>query len=57
MSSGPDGAVPSDVYMKVMTDKNDNRIFTAHWIAPDHPGLAGRELTPMGTITEIMLGD
>lgn len=49
--------VPSDVYMKVMTDKDDNRIFTAHWIAPDHPGLVGRELTPMGTITDIMLED
>lgn len=43
--------------MKVMTDKDYNRIFTAHWIAPDHPGLAGRDLAPIGNITDIMLGD
>lgn len=57
MSSVPDGAVPSEVFRKDMTDKDDNRIFTAHWIAPDHPGLAGRDLTPIGKITDIMLGD
>ena len=29
----------------------------AHWIAPDHPGLAGRDLTPLGKITDIMTRD
>lgn len=55
MSSVPEGAEPDEVFKRTMTDRDDNRIFTAHWIAPDHPGLAGRDLTPLGKITDIML--
>ena len=57
MSNVPEGAAPGDVFKRIMTDKDDNRIFTAHWIAPDHPGLAGRDLTPLGKVTDIMLPD
>lgn len=52
--TAPD-AQPEDVYKTVLSDSDDNRIFTATWIAPDHPGLAGKDLTPQGTITELML--
>ena len=44
-----------DIYKTLMSDAEDNAIFTATWIAPDHPGLAGRELTPQGKITDLML--
>ena len=37
-----------------MSDADDNAIFTAQWIAPDHPGLVGKDLTPQGKITDIM---
>ena len=50
----PEGSAPSDIYKKVMSDAYDNSIFTAHWISPDHPGLAGKDLTPQGKITDIM---
>ncbi len=52
--TAPDAAL-EDVYKTVLSDTDDNRIFTATWIAPDHPGLVGRDLTPQGKITEIML--
>jgi hypothetical protein len=44
-----------EIYKTTMSDSDDNSIFTATWIEPDHPGLAGRNLTPIGTITELML--
>ena len=46
--SGTDG-----YYRTVMSDSDDNSLFTAHWISPDHSGIAGRELIPQGRITEI----
>ena len=57
MAGLEEGATPSEVFKKTMSDKDDNAVFTAHWIAPDHPGLAGRDLTPKGKITDIMLLD
>ncbi len=50
----PEGSDPSDIYKTVMSDSDDNSIFTAHWISPDHPGVAGRDLTPQGKITDII---
>ncbi len=47
-------AEPGEIYKTVMSDTEDNSIFTATWIAPGHPGLAGRDLTPQGAITDIM---
>ena len=52
-----DDADLSEIYKTTMSDTDDNSIFTATWIAPDHPGLAGRDLTPQGTITALMLGE
>ena len=37
-----------------MSDSDNTSIFTAHWIAPDHPGLVGKDVTPQGKITDIM---
>ena len=54
MASLPEGATPDQVFRKTMSDADDNAIFTAHWIAPDHPGLVGKDLTPQGKITDIM---
>ena len=54
LSGLPEGSAPSDIYKKVMSDADDNSIFTAHWISPDHPGLAGKDLAPQGKITDIM---
>jgi hypothetical protein len=51
------GADPGEIYKTLMSDTEDNSIFKARWIAPDHPGLAGQDLTPQGTITELMLGE
>ena len=48
-------ADPSEIYKTIMSDTEDNSIFKARWIAPDHPGLAGRDLTPQGKITDMML--
>jgi hypothetical protein len=50
----PEGATPYQVFRKTMSDADDNAIFTAQWIAPDHPGLVGKDLTPQGKITDIM---
>jgi hypothetical protein len=50
----PEGATPHQVFKKTMSDADDNSIFTATWIAPDHPGLVGKDLTPQGKITDIM---
>lgn len=49
-----EGSTPDQVFRKTMSDADDNSIFTAHWIAPDHPGLVGKDLTPQGKITDIM---
>ena len=46
---------PSEIYKTVMSDTDNNSIFKARWIAPDHPGLAGRDLTPQGQITDMVL--
>jgi hypothetical protein len=54
MTGLPEGATPDQVFRKTMSDTDDNSIFTAHWIAPDHPGLVGKDLTPQGKITDIM---
>jgi hypothetical protein len=43
-----------EIYKTVMSDTEDNSIFDATWIAPDHPGLADRDLTPQGKITDIL---
>ena len=43
-----------EIYKTLMSDSDDNSIFTATWIAPDHPGLEGRDLTPQGKITDIL---
>ena len=52
---GPGSGLELDAYYKtVMSDSDDNSIFTARWISPDHPGLAGKDLTPEGPITELM---
>ena len=37
-----------------MSDADDNSVFTAHWISSDHPGLAGKDLTPQGKITDVL---
>ena len=50
----PEGVTSDQVFRKTMSDSDDNAIFTAHWIAPDHPGLVGKDLTPQGKITDIM---
>ena len=57
MAGLEEDATPSEVFKKTMSDKDDNAVFTARWIAPDHPGLVGKDLTPMGRITDIMLAD
>ena len=57
MAGLEEDATPSEVFKKTMSDKDDNAVFTAHWIAPDHPGLVGKDLTPMGKITDIMSAD
>ncbi len=51
----PDGAEASDYYTKIIADSDQNAIFTSHWISPDHPGLVGKDLTPQGKITDIMV--
>ena len=43
-----------EIYKTLMSDSDDNSIFTATWIAPDHQGLEGRDLTPQGKITDIL---
>ena len=43
-----------EIYKTVMSDTEDNSIFDATWIAPDHPGLAGRDLASQGKITDIL---
>jgi len=50
----PEGSHPSEIYKRVMSDSDDNSVFTSHWISPDHPGLAGKDLTPQGKITDII---
>ena len=52
-----DGSVLETYYKTLMSDADDNSVFTAHWIPPDHPGLQGRDLTPQGPITELMGGN
>ena len=54
MSGLLEGATPDQVFRKTMSDSDNNSIFTAHWIAPDHPGLVGKDVTPQGKITGIM---
>ena len=54
MDNVDEGASLSDIYKKVITDKDHNWTFAAHWYPPDHPGLAGRDLTPKGKITDIL---
>ena len=49
-----DDATLEDVYKTTLSDADDNAIFTAHWISPDHPGLAGKDLSPKGKITDIL---
>ena len=46
---------PARIYRKILSDSEENAVFTSHWIAPDHPGLAGRDLSPKGKITDIMM--
>lgn len=50
-----EGSTLDEIYKMVLSDSEDNSIFTAHWYAPDHPGLAGRHLSPKGKITDILL--
>ena len=49
----PDAAL-EDIYKKVISDTDHNWTFAARWYPPDHPGLAGRDLTPKGNITDIL---
>lgn len=48
------GANLADIYKKVITDNDHNRTFAAHWYPANHPGLAGRDLSPKGKITDIL---
>jgi hypothetical protein len=52
-SVSPDAAL-EDIYKKVISDTDHNWTFAARWYPPDHPGLAGRDLTPKGNITDIL---
>jgi hypothetical protein len=47
-------ATLKDIYKKVISDKDHNWTFAAHWYPADHPGLAGRDLSPKGKITDIL---
>ena len=38
MDNVDEGASLSDIYKKVITDKDHNWTFAAHWYPPDHPG-------------------
>ncbi len=49
-------AALKDIYKKVISDKDHNWTFAAQWYPADHPGLAGRDLTPKGKITDILGG-
>jgi hypothetical protein len=50
------GATLKDIYKKIISDKDHNWTFAAQWYPADHPGLAGRDLTPKGKITDILGG-
>ena len=54
MESVDEGASLSDIYKKVISDQDHNWTFAAKWYPPDHPGLAGRDLTSQGQITDIL---
>ena len=54
MDDVEEGASLSDIYKKIITDKDHNWTFAARWYPLDHPGLAGRDLTPQGKITDIL---
>ena len=58
----PVGDRTRDVYgiYTTMTDAADrhfNSLFKCARYAPDYPGLAGRDLTPMGQITEVFTSE
>ena len=40
-------------FMKDTYDRRFNSVFRSHRYGPDYPGLAGKDLTPMGPITEM----
>ena len=54
MDSLSSDAALEDIYKKVISDTDHNWTFAAHWYPPDHPGLAGRDLTRKGKITDIL---
>ena len=55
LERGAWGAYQTEFYIKkVISDTDHNWTFAAHWYLPDHPGLAGRDLTPKGNITDIL---
>lgn len=49
-----EGAELKDIYKRVISDRDHNWTFAAHWYPLDHPGLVGRDLTPQGKITDIL---
>ncbi|MFC1891204.1 hypothetical protein ACFLZT_02325 [Thermodesulfobacteriota bacterium] len=40
---------------KVLTDGQENWVFTCHRYASDYQGLEGKDLTPKGPITKILV--
>ena len=54
MRGVPEDATLDDIYKAAISDADDNSVFTAHWISSDHPGLAGKDLTPQGKITDVL---
>ena len=50
----PKDAGLDDIYKKVLTDADANRIFKGRWYPPDHPGFVGKDLTPKGKITDVL---
>jgi hypothetical protein len=52
--SPEDDVTLADIYKTTVSDADDNSVFTAHWIPPDHPGLAGKDLSSQGRITDIL---
>jgi len=51
----PSGLLPQGaVDLPDRPNENSNMVFRARRYMPDHPGLVGRDLTPIGTMAEVM---